>query len=805
MRMIKNFFKTGLRNLFKHKGFSFINIFGLAIGITACVLILQYVSFELSYDKFEKNGPRIFRLQQDRYQNGKISTQWAAGATGIGPLLKDNLPEIETFTRLRNTDAVGAYNDREFREDKLYFADDRFLPMFGYKTVAGNAAGSLKDVFTAVITKSTAKKYFGNEKNALGKMISLNKDHYKITAVVEDPPVNTHLKFSMLLSWPTLVKFAGPNVETTLDWDAFLTYILVKPNTDPKKLEAKIARLLEEKHGKEFKEGDYGIVYKLQPLHDIHLYSNYMFEAEVNGNGRSVYFLLIISFFIIAIAWINYINLSTARSMDRAKEVGVRKVMGSYRGQLIGQFLFESMLINLMAVILAFALILVCLPVFNSLTGKSITFSLLGDSRFWLVLSALFITGTFLAGLYPAFVLSSFKPIAVLKGKLVKTKGGSLLRQALVIIQFAASIALMVGTFGVYRQLNYMRKQDLGVNIDQTLVLRGPSVTDSTYSNKLNTFKTELLRIPDIKKISASTEVPGNKVGWNAGGIRLVGSDPKTANQYRIIGVDYDFMDAFGLKVLKGRNFSNQFSTDPKAVLLNEAAVKLMGFAKAEDAMNKRIEFWGDQYTIIGVVSNHHQESLQQAYDAHIFRLIPDANNYYSLKLQAGTKNLDQLISIARDKWKTFFPGNPFEYFFLDEHFGEQYKADQQFGKTFGLFAALAIMVACLGLLGLASFVTTQRTKEIGIRKIVGARILNILFLLTKDFIRPVIIAFVIALPITYYLLDKWLSNYAFRASINAWIFIIPATLILLIALFTISTQTVRAASANPVNSLRTE
>lgn len=802
--MIRNFFKTAVRNLFKHKIFSFINIFGLAIGIAACLLILQYVSFELSYDHFEKNGSRIFRLQQDRYNDGKLSTQWAAGAAGIGPLVKEAVPEIEAFTRLRQVGGVIAYNDKQFREDKIFFADERFLPMFGYQPVAGARAGLLKDINTAVITKSVASKCFGSQE-AVGKMIKLNNEHFQITAVVPDPPVNTHLKFSMLISWPTFVKAVGPEVETTLNWDAFFTYILLKPGADPKQVGNKIAKALNEKYGKEFKENNTGLAYKLQALKDIHLYSNYMFEAEVNGNGRSVYFLLIIAVLIIIIAWINYINLSTARSIDRAREVGIRKVLGSYRGQLISQFLLESLWINLLAVILAFILILIFLPLFNSLTGKGIHFSLLKDLNFWLALAGLFIAGTFLSGLYPAFVLSSFRPVTVLKGKLAKTGRGAYLRQALVILQFAASVVLMVGTIGVYRQLHYMQKQDLGVAISQTLVLKGPSVTDSTYDNKLNAFKAEVLRLPGIGKMTASTEVPGGKVGWNAGGIKLTGSDQTKTNQYRIIGIDYDFLDTYGLKLLKGRNFSTQFSTDPHAVLFNEAAVKLMGFTKLEDALNKRIDFWGEQYTIIGVVSNHHQESLHEAYDAHIFRLIPNAGNYYSLKLTSSRNNWASMVNSVKKDWARFFPGNPFDYFFLDEHFGEQYKDDQQFGKTFTLFAVLAILVSCLGLLGLASFVVTKRTKEIGIRKIVGAGIFNILFLLTKDFIRPVMISFLIALPVTYYLLHKWLENYAFKVSINVWMFILPAFLILVIALVTISTQTVKAASANPVNSLRTE
>lgn len=803
--MIKNFFKTAWRNLFKHAVFSGINIFGLAIGIAACLLILQYVQTELSYDAFQKKGDRIFRVQTNRYNEGKLSTQWAAGAAGIGPALKEAFPEVEDFAKLTKTGGVVTYGEKKFREEMLYYANDAFLPMFSYTAFKGKAAGALAEPNTAVITQTAAKKYFG-DKDPLGKIISRNKkEDYKITAVVADLPANTHLKFDILLSFATFVKLNGSDAETTWDWDGFFTYLLLKPGTNADHLEKKIAPFVADTRGAILKERNEGIVLKLQPLKDIHLYSNYMHEAEVNGNGNAVYFLLVIAIFIIVIAWINYINLSTARSLGRAKEVGVRKVMGSYRSQLIRQFLLEALLINFIAVVLAFILILISLPFFNALTGKELHFSLLADGGFWLALFVIFIGGTFLSGLYPAFVLSSFKPIDVLKGRLAKTTHGAFLRQSLVIFQFAASVALMVGTYCVYRQLNYMQSQDLGVQIDQTLVVRGPNVTDSTYADKLTAFKNEMLQIHGVKKVAASSSVPGGKVGWNAGGIRLVGSDPTKSNQYRIFGIDYDFIDAYGLKVLSGRNFSRDFKTDSSAVLFNEAAIKLMGFAKPEDALNKQIEFWGDVFTIVGVVANHHQESLREVYDAHIFRFVPESDNYFSIKVQAGNKNWDGIIAAAKKEWTAFFPENPFEYFFLDEHFAQQYQADQQFGKTFGLFAVLAIIVACLGLFGLVSFVTTQRTKEIGIRKISGAGIRNILFLLTKDFIKPILISFAIATPVTYFLLEKWLQNYAFKITLNPWMFVLPALVISLIALITITSQTVKAATANPVKSLRTE
>lgn len=803
--MIKNYFKIALRNLFKHKVFSFINIFGLSIGIAAFLLIVQFVSHETSYDKFEENGDRIYRLQQNRYNSGKLTTQWAAGAAGVGKAVKDAFPEVEAMAKLTPEEGVMSYGEKKFKEKRMFFATNSFLPMFSYKATKGKLDNALTDPFTAVITESTAKRYFGNE-DPIGKLISYNKrDNYKITAVVPDVPENSHLKFDLLFSFSTFLKFAGPESETTFDWDGYYTYIKVIPGTNVQRLENKIKVYIDKKVGPEYKKRNESVEYKLQPLHDIHLYSSYMMEAEVNGNGQSVYFLLIIAVFIIIIAWINYINLSTARAIDRAKEVGVRKVMGSYRSQLIAQFMFEALLINLFSVVFAFVLVLISLPLFNSLTGNEINFSLLLQWQFWLTLVLLFAGGALLAGLYPAFIMSSFKPITVLKGKFTRSKQGTLLRQSLVIIQFAASVILMVGTFCVYKQLNFMQSQELGVNIEKTLVFGGPNVIDTaTYKNRLKTFKTDLLSVPGIHKVITSTAVPGKKPGWNAGGIKLVEDGDEKGNQYRIIGIDYNFLEAYGIQVLKGRPFSEEFPTDKKCVLFNEEAIKLMGFKNAEEALNRRIDFWGDQYTIIGVVSNHHQEGLRQPYDAHIFRLTPNNSSYFSLKIEKN-KDPQEIIQIAEKKWAEFFPGNPFEYFFLDDHYEEQYKADKQFGKTFGLFALLAIIVACLGLLGLASFATTQRTKEIGIRKISGASIPKLLMLLTKDFIKPVLISFIIAIPVTYYLLQQWLQNYAFKIDLSPLLFILPAILILIIAIITISTQTLKAANANPVKSLRTE
>ncbi|MFL5753647.1 MAG: ABC transporter permease [Bacteroidia bacterium] len=808
--MIRNYLKIAWRNLFKHKGFSFINIIGLALGMASSLVILQYVRMELSYDTFQKNAGNTYRLKQDRYDQGKLTTEWAAGTAGIAQTVKEGFPEVEAVTKMTRSRAVTSYKDKVFREEQMYYVYDNFLDFFSCKVIKGNAATALKDPNSIVLTRSAAKKYFGNEE-PIGKLIIRNntpgKGSFKVSAVIEDAPANTHFKYTVLLPFSRYVLDNGPACETSFGWDGFYSYLRIKPGSDIAALESKInklaqKKLMEERPGSTQEK----IEFRLQPLKDIHLYSNYMMEAEVNGDGKTVYFLGIIALFIIVIAWINYVNLSTARSVDRAKEVGVRKVMGSFRSQLIAQFMFEAVLINILSTVVCLILIVLCLPLFNNLTGKQLDYGMFSDMKFWLTLLALFFIGTLFSGFYPSFALSSFMPVEVLKGRFSRSSKGSFLRQALVVVQFSAAVILIAGTFAVYSQLKFMRTQDLGMNIDQTLIVKGPNAFDSLYATRFTPFKDELAKIPGIAGITASSIVPGKKVMWNAGGVKIAGSDPNKTTQIRPIGIDHNYMDFYGLKLLKGRMFSKQIKTDPDAaVLMNEEVTTYFGFKKPEDALNKQLDFWGNQYTIIGIVSNHHQESLKEKYDGHVYRLIPDIADYYSLKLDGNKNNYEATISSVKDLWGRTFPENPFEYFFLDDNFQKQYDADRNFGKTFALFSVLAIVIACLGLLGLASFITTQRTKEIGIRKILGASVPAILYKLTSDFIKPIIVSVVVAIPVTYYLLNNWLQNYAFRIGITPLFFILPVVLVFLVAVLTMATQTVKAASSNPVKSLRTE
>jgi putative ABC transport system permease protein len=805
--MIQNYFKIAWRNIQSHKAYSGINILGLAIGIAACLLILQYVSFELSYENFHVNKDRIYRVQQDRYDNGKLSTQWAAGAYAVGNSFKDAIPEVEEYVKLKQeNDLVATIGNQPFKIEKGFFATASFFSVFSYPLLEGNSKTALAEPNTAVVSETTAHKLFGKE-NALGKTLLLNgKENFKITGVFKNMPANTQLKPDVLLSYSTfinIVKADSNDVETAWQWDGCLTYLLLRKDANPKSVEAKFPHLVEKATGAELKKFNAAVKYNLQPLKDIHLYSKYMMEPEANGDGKTTYLLLGIAFFIVVIAWVNYINLATARAIGRAREVGVRKSVGSQRRQLVFQFLFESALLNGFALLLALLLMFVAIPAFNQLSGHNISFSLLSNSSFWLALAALFIGGVFFSGLYPAFVLSGFKPVEVLKGRMVTTAKGALLRKSLVVFQFAASLFLLIGTLVVYSQIQFMRKQSLGINIDQTLVITKPAIADSTYAKKMTAFKNELLQNSSITKVTALTSIPGEAVGWNAGGIKLVGTDESKSKQYRVIGVDYDFMDLFGLKLIAGRNFSKDFGTDPNAVIFNRAGIVQLGFNKPEEAIGKKIDFWGEQYTIAGVSENFHQQSLREAFEPLIIRLIPDVQGYFAIKTNAGQSA--QTIEKVKAGWDKFFPGNTFEYFFLDDHFNKQYNADQKFGQVFGFFTALAILVACLGLFGLASFTTLQRTKEIGIRKVLGATVPGILKLLYKEFAVLLLLAFVIAVPLSWYMASNWLQGYAFRIDVHWSFFVLPFVAIVLIALLTVSFQSLKAALANPVKSLRTE
>jgi len=799
--MTLNYLRVALRNLYRNRISSLVNILGLALGMAAFVLIVQHVRFEFSYDNFHEKQDQIYRIQQDRYNQGEITTQWAAGCSAVGQAVYENFDEVLDFTRFQKMSGVMTRGEVKFREEEIYMADTSFFEVFSFPIISGDGHSSLERPSVMMLSASTARKYFGDE-DPVGQSMRFNGGlELEVTGVFADPPRNSHLKPDILASWATLVQFRGPEINTAWQWDAFFNYIILHPESDPEAFEAKLPPFVEEQTGESFERFGDGAVYHLQPLRSIHLNSDFMFEAEPGGNARSVYALIAVSLFLLVIAWINFINISGARSLERAREVGMRKVTGAVKSQLLGQFLLESVLVNLLAILLALLLVLSLHPAFSRLTGTVLDFSLGANTGYWLAILGIFVAGAVLSGIYPALFLSSFKPTTVFRGVSELKVGGVGMRRILVIFQFATSLLLIAGTLTVYLQISFMRNTDLGVDIDNVLVLRGPSVNDSTYSETFSAFKKEMLRNPDIEKITASIAVPGRQPQWNAGGIRRLSDDEDKSNQYRIMGFDFDFVDFYGLELVEGRNFSRDFGQNASTVLFNEAAIAQMGFESNAEAMNVPIFFWGDTFNIVGVLKNFHQEGLKTEYEPLIFRFYEDPAGLYSVKV--NPQKTQEALSFASEQWEAFFPLNPFDAFFLEDYYNEQYKNEVQFGKVFGLFSVLAILIASLGLFGLSSYTTLQRRREISVRKVLGSNVRSAVFLLLRYFIIQVLIALPLGLGLGYYIMHNWLNNFAYRMGIGWWFFILPFLLVSAITVLTVGGQVLRTAQVNPAEALR--
>jgi len=813
--MIRSYLTISLRNLTKRKAYTVLNVLGLTIGVACCLLIFQYVSRERNFDTFEKNSGQIVRLRVDQYKQGKLEWQSATVFPAIAPTLKKEFPEVENTCRLLN-DGMLLSNDQrniKFNETKGYYADPSAIGMLGFDLVRGSEATALVKPFDMVISQSMAKKYFGTD-DVIGRTLTARDNSgskaYEVSGVFKDYPATSHLVVSYLVSYATLVQVlteGGDKVDvanTGWGWYDFYEYIQLRPGTNLQAFQAKLPAFADKRINSNqwLKANNTKDWLYIMPLHDLHLYSNYNEEAEVNGNGSAVSFMFLIALIIMGIAWINYINLSTARSVERAKEVGVRKVLGAGKFQLVKQFMLENILLNTAAIIIAAVLVYAFSGPFNQLMGNNNISGFTMTIRYWLVFSGIFIGGTLLSGLYPAFVLSGYQPVKVLKGAFKNTSGGLVLRKGLIVLQFSISVILIVGTIIVYQQVDYMRSQKLGVNIDQTLVLDGAqSLKDSTYQNTLQPFKTEALKIPGVKGLSASTNVMGQEIYWTNTYHSVDQNSFGASTLYRL-GVDYDFIPQFQLTMAAGRNFSKDFPGDKKAAILNEKAAELMGFKDAQDAIGKKIT-GGDTVTVVGVVKDFHYMGLRKAIDPQMITLRPNTRNAYSVKLE--TSDLKSTIVALKALWNQYFPNDPFNYSFLDEQFNAQYRSDQQFGEMFTLFAFLAILIACFGLVGLSAYNILQRTKEVGIRKVLGASVRNVVFILSKDFLVLVAIAFVIAAPVAWLIMHQWLQAYAFRINISWWVLAIAGLAAFAIAFGTLSVQALKAAGANPVKSLRSE
>ena len=813
--MIRNYFYSLVRILFKRTGFYLINVLGLAIGIAACLLIMYYVTFELSYDTFNKKADGIYLCKTKRYTNEAVQFYGSYTSFALGPSLKEEIPDIANYVRMHPqyfgvviscTDGNGEV--LKFYEEKMYYTDTTFFKIFDYPLISGDPNTVLSEPNTILISEKMARKYFGQDSNIVGRTVNLDggwtSGSYRITGILKDIPDNSHFSFDFLLPIQDLLNSPQYKNSTGWDWYNFRTYVLINENVNPGMIDQKLNELINKYQGEALAQENTREELSLQPLLDIHLHSDFEDGFIVQNKSSKVYFFGLIALFILVIAWINYITLSTARSFERSREVGIRKSIGAARIQLIGQYLFEALCINIIALVFSLIITQLMLPVLSSFIGKDIFIGQTKDILFWIILLAIFLTGALLSGTYPAFILSSFKTVDVIKGISDKSESGITLRKILVVFQYFISLALLIVTFCVYKQVAFMRNRDLGIVMDQVLVIKGPKVLDSNkdYGDLWRNFKNEILAYPDIKSISSSARVPGTGVSWGTGVIREgdINGSPATGN---ITWVDYDFIKTYQIEFLAGRSWSEEFSTDQDYVLVNEIAIETYGLGTPEEALSESLLIGNDTLKILGVMKNFNWNTLKSANIPIIFFPAPLVTSFFSCKI--GSDNIQKTINSIQEKYDEMFPGNPYDYFFMDEYFNSLYQADLNFGKIFGAFSILAIVVACLGLYGLSSFTAIQRTKEIGIRKVFGANVNNILLLLYRYFTILIIIAAVITVPVTFYGIRKWLENYAYKTTISAELFIIPIIALLLIALLTVSFETIKTANKNPATTLRTE
>lgn len=797
--MLQNYFTVAWRNLLKNKAFSAITITGLSVGLVACLLISLYVRHELSYDRFHAKADRIYRL----VSNIKTPTETIQADITAYPManaLKTAFPEVEEATRVLNARFLVQRGEQKFQEDRVLYADSTLFKVFTFPLKQGNLQNALVAPLSVVLTETTARKYFGNE-NPMGKALVLDgKNSATVTGVMQDVPENSHVKFDMLVSFSTLSKLFAPRIDT--QWGSFgvLTYLLLKANTNPDALVAKMPDLLERHVGTFMREQNMVYTMLLEPLTDVYLRSTRNRETE-DGNLNNIYIFSVIAGFILLIACINFINLVVARSSERAKEVGIRKAVGAVRSQLTLQFLSEAVLLSLAAFVLAGILCELLLPVFNELSGKIIARSLLTDGTYWLTILALIGLVGVCAGLYPALVLSSFKPVAVLKGRFTASSQGQFLRRGLVVVQFVISVTLIIGTMVTYEQLDFMRSQELGFRKEQMLIL--PLRDNEFMRTHQQTFRQQLSAIPGVQSVSISSHIPGGGSHGAATQIENKSGEMQMANM-GLYSVDFAFIPQYKIDVVAGRAFSPDYSTDStQALVINEAAVSAFGYASPKEAVGKRFSQWGREGRIIGVVKNFHTRSLRSTIEPLTLRIGSEDLQLFSLDVKAS--NAQSTLAALEQFWQKNVPQRPLEYFFVDEAFDRQYRAEERFGTLFLYFSGLAIFIACLGLLGLTAYTTVQRTKEIGVRKVLGASVPSIIILLSKDFLKLVLIAVVIASPLAWYAMSQWLNDFAYKIDIAWWMFAVAGLLAVGIALLTVSVQSIKAALMNPVKSLRSE
>ncbi|MCW3074563.1 MAG: FtsX-like permease family protein [Flaviaesturariibacter sp.] len=807
--MFKNYFKVALRNLYRYKGFSGINILGLAIGITGCLLIALFVWDELQYDKFVKDGDRIYRIYNQGVADAGSNVA-AVTPPAFAPYMQQQFPEVEGTTRIFMWSGKMLLENGEKRayEEKGFIADSTFFSMFPLQFLKGDAKTALDGPTSVVLSEELAAKYFGSE-DPIGKTLKLDKTDFAVSGVVASLPEHFHLSFNYMLPFSA----AGIPAERMQKWGwtQFYTYVKLKQGSDVAALQNKLQEAVKKQAADDPDEGEATSLPRFQALKDIHLGSaNFEYDNAKRGNESYVKGLTIIAIFVLLIACFNFINLATARSFRRAKEIGVRKVIGADRKQLIIQFTGETVLISFIAIIIGVLATLLILPSLNNFTGKAISFNPITDPLLGLLIVGVALVIGIISGIYPALVMSGFQPIKVLKG--LKPTGGSgssaaTLRQSLVIVQFALSALLIVSTVIVYRQMNYLHQKDLGFSKDQIVYFN----VQGKVAESPQVFKEELKRSAGVVSVTGGYGLPGDQFATD--GITVPGKNGDKEQRAIHLIVDHDYIKTMGAQVIAGRDFSTQYATDVKeAFIINETAVRELGFGTPEAAVGQRLHWkqWNadslnpyKQGKIVGVVKDFHVKSLHEKISTTVIHIYPSALAKMAVKVKAA--DLPATLDFIKATWNKFSPDYPLDYKFLDENFAAMYGSEDKLSALLWIFTAMAIFVGCLGLFGLAAFSAEQRVKEIGIRKVLGASVLNIVAMLSKTFLKPVAIASLISFPIAWWAMNNWLKDFEYRIAISWWVFAIAGIAALLIALITVSFQSIKAATSNPVKNLRTE
>lgn len=799
--MLKNLFKISLRNILKDKTYSAINVLGLTIGITCSLFLLMYILDELSYDRYHANANNIYRIVSNIKEPDNAFT-WAVAQIPLAEELRDNYPEVKNAVRFFGTGTTLYKNgDKQFNEPDFFLADSTVFDMFSYELINGDANTALDEPFSIVLTEKIAIKYFGDAKSAFGQSIQNKQgEEFKITGVMKDVPMNSHFRFDALISRSTRAQQQG-------GWGGFgvFTYIHLPEGYDLNKMQASLDTIISQRVDPIFEQFNIKIKYEMQRITDIHLHSKIQDEAEAGGDISYIYIFGAVAAFMLLIACINYMNLATARSANRAKEVGVRKVMGSQRGQLIAQFLTESVVLAVLALIVSLILIYALLPGFNYLANKELPFSYVLQTPVLLSLIGIVLFAGIVGGSYPAFYLSGFNPINVLKGKLAARGGSVIFRKGLVILQFAISIFMLISTLIVYKQLQFMRNKDLGFDKERVVRL---NLNEQELRRNSEVLVNRLKQANEVAGVGMANASPGEGIGKLL--LKVEDNEGKLSDRgVDLYFADYDFVPTMGMEVVAGRNFSRDVPSDTLyGAIVNEAMVKRMGWT---DPIGKKFIFAGGgpnntdlERRVVGVVKDYHQNSLYDAIEP-LMIMLDRRNNYVFIRTEEG--DVRESLAAVEKAWKETYPGYSFEYTFLDQDFNSQYKADEKRSQIFTSFSGLTIVIACLGLLGLAAFTTEQRTKEIGVRKVIGASVGGLVMLVSREFFILVGIGMLLAFPVAWYFTDSWLQNFAYRIELaGEWsIFVVSALMAFIITLTTVGYHIIRAASANPVRALRDE